>query len=51
MKPGSDMLCGAASSLTGRLPSLSDDRTFRRVESESPANGIEINVLILNLWV
>ena len=38
MKPGNDMLCGLASSITGRLPSLNDARTFRRVESESAAN-------------
>ena len=38
MKPGSDMLCGLASSITGRLPSLNDARILRRVESESAAN-------------
>lgn len=40
MKPGNDMLCGLASSITGRLPSLNDARIFRRVESESAANTV-----------
>ena len=38
MKPGSDMSCGAASSLTARSPALSDSRIPRRVESASAAN-------------
>jgi hypothetical protein len=37
MKPGSDMLCGAASSLTGRLPPSSNSRTPRRVGSARAA--------------
>ncbi len=38
MKPGSDMSCGAASSLTARSPSLlSDSRMPRRVGSASAA--------------
>ena len=35
MKPGSDMPCGAASSLTARLPPASDSSTPRRVGSAS----------------
>ncbi len=38
MKPGSDMSCGAASSLTARSPPLSDSRISRRVESARAAN-------------
>ena len=39
MKPGSDMSCGAASSLTATSPPLdSDSRIPRRVESASAAN-------------
>ena len=38
MKPGNDMSCGLASSITGRLPSLNEASTFRRVESDSAAN-------------
>jgi len=38
MKPGSDMSCGAASSLTASSPPLSDSRMPRRVESDSAAN-------------
>ncbi len=38
MKPGSDMPCGAASSLTPRLPPLKDSSTPRRVGSASAAN-------------
>ena len=37
MKPGSDMSCGAASSLTARSPSLRLSRMPRRVESASAA--------------
>ena len=37
MKPGSDMSCVDASSVTWRLPSSSDARTLRRVRSESAA--------------
>ncbi len=40
MKPGSDMPCGAASSLTPRLPPLSDSSTPRRVGSASAANTL-----------
>ena len=38
MNPGSDISCGAASSLTGRLPPLRERSTSRRVESASAAN-------------
>jgi hypothetical protein len=39
MNPGSDMSCGAASSLTATSPPLeSDSRMPRRVESASAAN-------------
>jgi hypothetical protein len=38
MKPGSDMSCGAASSLTATPPPESDSRIPRRVESASAAN-------------
>ncbi len=38
MKPGSDMPCGEASSLTGRLPPASDSSTPRRVGSASAEN-------------
>jgi hypothetical protein len=39
MNPGSDMSCGAASSLTARsLPPESESRMPRRVESASAAN-------------
>lgn len=38
MKPGSDMSCGFASSVTARLPPLSASRTRRRVRSASAAN-------------
>ena len=37
MKPGSDMSCAAASSLTGRLPPASSASTARRVRSERAA--------------
>jgi hypothetical protein len=40
MKPGSDMSCGAASSLTASPPPLSDSRIPRRVESASAANTV-----------
>ena len=38
MKPGSDMPCGAASSLTPSEPPASESRMPRRVESASAAN-------------
>jgi len=38
MNPGSDMSCGAASSLTATSPLESDSRIPRRVESASAAN-------------
>ncbi|MDB5805990.1 MAG: hypothetical protein JWN73_3312 [Betaproteobacteria bacterium] len=38
MKPGSDMPCGAASSVTERGPASSDCSTARRVPSASAAN-------------
>ena len=38
MKPGSDMACGCASSLTVKLPPSSCASTLRRVESDSAAN-------------
>ena len=38
MKPGSDMPCGAASSLTPRLPPASESSTPRRVGSASALN-------------
>jgi len=37
MKPGKDMSCGAASSVTARPPPLSDSRIPRRVGSASAA--------------
>lgn len=37
MKPGNDMPCGSASSVTVRLPPLSDARTARRVPSDNAA--------------
>lgn len=40
MNPGSDMPCGCASSVTGRLPSLREARTARRVGSASAANTL-----------
>ena len=41
MKPGSDISCSAASSVTPRSPpSASDCRTWRRVRSESAANSV-----------
>ncbi len=40
MKPGSDMPCGAASSLTPRLPPASDSSTPRRVGSASAENTL-----------
>ena len=38
MKPGRDMPCGAASSVTERGPASSDCSTARRVPSASAAN-------------
>jgi hypothetical protein len=38
MKPGSDMSCGAASSVTGTLPPLKVSSTPRRVGSARAAN-------------
>jgi len=38
MKPGSDIACGRASSLTGRSDPLSDIRMWRRVGSASAPN-------------
>ena len=38
MKPGNDMPCGAASSLTPRLPPESESSTPRRVGSASAEN-------------
>jgi hypothetical protein len=40
MKPGSDMGCAAASSLTACSPPASDSSTWRRVRSESAANTL-----------
>ena len=40
MNPGSDMPCGAASSLTATLPSASVLSTARRVGSASAANTL-----------
>ena len=38
MKPGSDISCSLASSVTGRSPAASDCSTWRRVRSASAAN-------------
>ena len=40
MNPGSDMPCGAASSLTPRLPPASESRMPRRVASASAAKTV-----------
>jgi hypothetical protein len=40
MKPGSDMSCALASSVTGRLSPESDSSTRRRVGSASAANTV-----------
>ena len=40
MNPGSDMPCGAASSLTPSEPPASESRMPRRVESASAANTV-----------
>jgi len=40
MKPGSDMSCAWASSVTGRSPSASDSSTCRRVRSDRAANSV-----------
>ncbi len=40
MKPGSDMSCGPARSVTGRLPPLKVSSTPRRVGSDRAANTV-----------
>ncbi len=56
MNPGSDMPCGAASSLTPRLPPASESSTPRRVGSASAANtlsridSLRTAVSYLTIW-
>jgi hypothetical protein len=51
MNPGSDMPCGAASSLTARLPPLSASSTPRRVGSASAAKTLSsCGASYLTMW-